>query len=92
MGPKETRMIRYVLTFIFIFVVYYAIKTVFRAAISAAGKDRRDRQLPGDEMVLDPECRTYVVKHRAVIRRIGGKRCFFCSEACAEQYEQKSRT
>ena len=38
-------------------------------------------------MVLDPGCRTYVVKDRAVTRRIRGSVHSFCSEACARRYE-----
>lgn len=83
-------MIRSILIFIFILVAYYAVKIVVRSAISAYGKDERPGRLPGDEMVQDPECHTYVVKDRAVTRRIKGKPCFFCSEACARQYEEKN--
>jgi YHS domain-containing protein len=84
-------MIRSILIFIFILVVYYAVKIVVRSAISAYGKDERPNRLPGDEMVQDPECHTYVVKDRAVTRRIRGRLFFFCSEACARQYEEKNR-
>ena len=85
-------MIRSVLVFIFIVLVYYALRTVFRSAHRAYyGKDARAR-LKGEEMVLDPECRTYVVKDRAVTRRIGGNDTFFCSEPCARRYEEKNRS
>jgi len=36
----------------------------------------------GEQMVLDPQCQTYVPKSDAVIRQ--GK--FFCSEECAQRY------
>ena len=85
-------MIRYILLIIALFVVYYAVKSVIRSAIGAYTKDERKSRLPGDEMVLDPECRTYVVKRRAVTRRIGNNLCFFCSEDCARQYAEKNRT
>jgi len=45
----------------------------------------------GDEMVLDPECHTYVVKDRAVSRHIRGTLTHFCSDACARRYEEKNR-
>lgn len=85
-------MIRYILFLVLIFVLYYAVKAMFRAALRSSGKDEQDSRLPGDEMVQDPECRTYVLKRRAVTRRVNGKLQSFCSEACAEQYEQKNRT
>ncbi len=84
-------MIRSLLVFFFIVMIYYALKTVFRSAYRAYHeKDPRTR-IMGDEMVLDPECRTYVLKDRAVTRRIRGTLCSFCSEACARQYEEKNR-
>jgi len=74
--------------------IYYALKTVVRSALKAyqADDQRRGRRLMGDEMVLDPECRTYVVKDRAVTRHIQGALFHFCSDACAGRYEDKHRT
>ncbi len=86
-------MIRSLLIFIFLFILYYALRTVFRSAVKGyQEKDRQRTSLMGEEMVLDPECRTYVPKGRAVTRRIGNKLCSFCSETCAKQYEEKNRT
>jgi YHS domain-containing protein len=42
-------------------------------------------------MVQDPQCRTFVVKGRAVARRIGGRTTYFCSESCADAYERDHR-
>ena len=86
-------MIRGVLFLFVIFVIYYALKTVVRSAVKAFHEDeqRRSRRIMGDEMVLDPECRTYVVKDRAVTRRIRGTLIHFCSDACAGRYEDKNR-
>jgi len=87
-------MIRSLLIFFVVLMVYYALKAVFRSAVRSyyADERRSSTALQGEEMVQDPECRTYVVKSRAVSRRINGKPCFFCSEACAKQYEDKNRT
>ena len=86
-------MIRGLLLFLVIFVIYFALKTVVRSAVKTYRDDeqRRGRQIRGDEMVLDPECRTYVVKDRAVTRRIRGTLTHFCSDACAGRYEEKNR-
>jgi YHS domain-containing protein len=84
---------RGVLFFLFFLIVYYAVKTVIRSAIRTYhADDRPHARLMGEEMVQDPECLTYVVKDRAVTRRINGKLCSFCSDACAKQFEEKSRT
>jgi uncharacterized protein len=86
-------MMRGVLLFLFFLVVYYALKTVLRSAIRTYRADDRPRtRLMGEEMVQDPECLTYIVKDRAITRRIDGKLCSFCSDACAKLYEEKSRT
>jgi YHS domain-containing protein len=39
-----------------------------------------------DAMVLDPVCSTYVLKSRAVVRRVEDAEVYFCSEACAARY------
>lgn len=87
-------MIRGLLFFLVIFVIYSAIKTVVRSAVKAyhGVEQQRGRQIMGDEMVQDPECRTYVVKDRAVTRRIRGTLTHFCSDDCARRYEDKNRS
>ncbi len=82
---------RSILVFIFIIVIYYAIRTVFRSAREAYHSEDKRSRLQGEEMVLDPECRTYVVKARSTARRIDGKFLYFCSEVCAKRYEEKNR-
>jgi len=85
-------MIRNLLVFFVIVILYYALKTVLRSAFKAYHEERDlPTQLKGEEMVLDPECRTYVVRDRAVTRRVQGKIHSFCSEACAQRYAEKHR-
>jgi YHS domain-containing protein len=86
-------VIRNLLTLIIIVLVYYAFKTVLNSAFKAY-HDEPDApaRLKGEEMVLDPECRTYVIKDRAVTRRLHGRPYSFCSEACAQRYEDKHRS
>jgi hypothetical protein len=85
-------MVRYVFFILAILVLFFVVKAVVRSLFSGSSGHGKKSRLPGDEMVLDPECHTYVVKRRAVARRIGDKLCYFCSDACAKQYEDKSRT
>jgi len=86
-------MMRSILIFILIVVVYQAVKIVVRAALSTyQGGEKRPPRIPGEEMVQDPQCRTYVVKDRALIRRIGGRKEYFCSAACADTYERDHRS
>ena len=84
---------RAILFFILLVVVYQAVKTVLRAAVVAyRGGDERSPRIPGEEMVQDPQCRTYVVKGRALARRIGGRTTYFCSAGCADAYERGHRS
>ncbi len=84
-------MMRNLVIFIAVVFIYYAVKTVVVSAMkSYHEKDRGPARIKGEEMVLDPECRTYVVKDRAINRRVRGKVHSFCSEACAQRYEERN--
>lgn len=82
---------RGLLIFIAILFIYSALKTVVRSALRAYRGESPPRRLKGEEMVLDPYCKTYVVKERAVTKRIRGSYHSFCSEACAQRYEETHR-
>jgi len=86
-------MIRFIVLLLIIFSIYTALKIVVRSAVKGYREEEkgRGRQIMGDEMVLDPECHTYVVKDRAVSRHIRGTLTHFCSDACARRYEEKNR-
>ncbi len=45
-----------------------------------------------DEMVQDPQCRTYVPRREAVRRSVGGRDLYFCSAECAAEFEKASRS
>ncbi len=89
-------MIRALFYAILLLVIYQAVKIVIRSAVSAYGEGdeprRRSDRLPGEEMVQDPQCHTYVLKERAVKRRIGGMTAYFCSSNCADEYERGRRS
>jgi YHS domain-containing protein len=85
-------MIRALFIVFLAMLVYSAIKTVIRSASRAYHEEERKAQIHGAEMVLDPECRTYVIKDRARSRRINGKLTYFCSEECANKHEALPRT
>ena len=88
-------MIRGLFVLVCFMVAWYALKTIIRSAVRAYHeKDEqvRNTRIKGHDMVLDPECRTYVVKDRAVSRRMRGETLYFCSESCARQHEDKHGT
>jgi uncharacterized protein len=70
----------------------YILYRVVRGVMGIAGPVRRDERGDViDDMVQDPNCGTYVPRGEAVRRRIRGEDHFFCSETCADQYEEKER-
>jgi len=44
---------------------------------------------PGDALVQDPNCLTYLSKKAALEVRSGGATHYFCSPTCAEAFEKK---
>ena len=83
-------IIRALFIFFLTLLVYSAIKTVIRSASRTYHEEERKAQIHGTEMVLDPQCRTYVIKDRALMRRIKGTPTYFCSEDCANKHEAQS--
>jgi len=82
---------RGILTLIILILVYYALKTVVRSAVQAYYREEKRPRIMGEDMVLDPQCSTYVVKERAVTRTVRGTTTYFCSEACAARFEERRR-
>jgi len=70
-------LLRLVFLFIIIYIVYTALKPLLRG-----GQKPANPAQTGEQMVLDPQCQTYVPQSEAVIRQ--GK--YFCSEECARRY------
>ncbi len=84
-------MIRSILIFILTLLIYSALRTIFHSAVKAYRGEEERPKLRGEDMVLDPQCKTYVLKDRATSRRIRGKLTYFCSASCARQYEDSDR-
>ena len=58
-----------------------------KAPQAEAGDDAAEPQ--STEMVLDPNCSTYVPETEAIKATIVGTDYYFCSENCAEIYRKK---
>lgn len=87
-------MMRGLLTLVLFLILYSALKTIIRSAVHAFHREDREERpgLRGEDMVLDPQCGTYVVKERAITRRTRGTITYFCSEDCARQFESQHRS
>ena len=43
-----------------------------------------------DEMVQDPQCKTYIPSREAIRKTIKGKEYCFCSKECADAFEKEA--
>ena len=73
-------LIRLAVVFLIFYVMFAALRSILRGKLRVSGKRASDSI--GEEMVLDPQCRSYIPKSDAVTR--SGR--YFCSRECARQY------
>jgi hypothetical protein len=67
---------------LFFLILVYFLYHIFRGLL-AAPKSTRSKDLGvSEDMVLDPQCQSYLPKNEALVR--GGK--YFCSENCARAF------
>ena len=76
--------LRLLLLFAFCYVIFLVVKSLIFGKKSKAG----DATKIGEQMVLDPQCQTYVPESDALVRQ--GK--YFCSEECAQRYLARNTT
>jgi hypothetical protein len=73
-------LLRLLFLFLIVFILFFALKAYLAGRKSV---NRRGSQAPdGEEMVLDPQCQSYVPKGEAFFQ--DGK--YFCSQECAKLY------
>lgn len=66
----------------------YLLYRAVKAVVTSQGKIARTRPRGViDEMVQDPNCKTYIPSKDSVSRTINGRRYHFCSEECADAFE-----
>lgn len=73
------------LRFIFILIIGYVVLSALKSLIRrgpAKPSGRTEPNDPGEEMVFDPQCRSYVPKSDAIEK--SGQ--YFCSQECARIY------
>jgi hypothetical protein len=74
-------ILRFLYPLLFFFLLLFVVRAVF-SWLRRAGM--RDRAAPKrtEPMVFDPQCRSYLPKSDAILR----KGHYFCSEQCAQVY------
>jgi hypothetical protein len=74
-------LFRLIIIFLICYILIAALKSLFRPS-KIRSADRKNFTGDSEEMVLDPQCQSYVPKTSAVAE--SGK--FFCSRECAQRY------
>ncbi|HEX9144793.1 MAG TPA: PP0621 family protein [Candidatus Binatia bacterium] len=75
-------MLRLIL-FLFLIYLFYLLVRAYHVSSNTRPRHKHERPLGDEEeMVLDPQCQSYVPKKEAISQ--AGK--FFCSEECAKLY------
>ena len=74
-------LLRLLIVFLIGYMVFAALKAIIRRGKNGASSRLRSDPT-GEEMVLDPQCRSYVPKSDAVAH--SGR--YFCSRECAQLY------
>ena len=87
-------MTRIILILVLVMIVYFTVKSMFKAPKAPAPKMRKSPSKEpdlsdGSDMQKDPVCGTYVDPGEAVKMKTQGNTYFFCSEECREKFEKK---
>ncbi len=52
-----------------------------------SAEEKQVQSDPGEEMVLDPVCSSYVPLSVAIKKGVGAKTVYFCSKECCDKYQ-----
>jgi uncharacterized protein len=76
-------MIRYLIFAVIAYILYRVVRKAL-GAISAPRRPNGGQVI--DEMVQDPQCKTYIPRRQARRKVVGGNEHFFCSKECEEKF------
>lgn len=82
-------LIRYILIFLFIYLLYRIIRSVFLLVFSRPNRPVGLSEKEAGELVKDPFCHTYVPKRDALSAEVDGEHLYFCSFKCLDDYRKK---
>jgi uncharacterized protein len=68
---------------------YFVFRFLKRIRLSGGKQPENSGSGPVDEMVQDPNCQTYIPRGSAIRKSVGGETYFFCSQACADEFQRK---
>ncbi len=71
------------------FLIYTAYQ-IIKQAVTRNSSPPPEKTSSGEEMLLDPECGTYVPRNDAIKAQIKGTTHYFCSAECRDNYQERS--
>ena len=74
-------------------ILAYLLYRIIRGVLGSSkeiGKGRSGGVI--DEMVQDPQCKTYIPRRESLRKVIQGQEYFFCSNECADKFELERKT
>jgi YHS domain-containing protein len=81
-------ILKLVIGIVVLYVLYKLIRRGSQAVGAKPGPAKINTQDAGEELVEDPQCRAYVPVSQAVCTQLDGKKVYFCSQKCMEQYRK----
>jgi len=85
-------LIRFLVFFILLYVIYKIIKIIRQEKPFAVKSNHyKTTAAAGEELVEDPYCHTYIPISQACRKEIAGKEHYFCSKECSEKYIGKNK-
>ena len=82
---------RYLILFVLLFLCYYVLKKIiFPTQRTYKIFKRHYKSSTDKELVQDPHCHTYIPKETALRTTIEGEVCYFCSQACLDEYKSST--
>jgi YHS domain-containing protein len=72
-------------------VVVYLLYRLLKGWLAFRASPRTDLPTPGEDLVEDPFCHTYVPVSNALKAECAGKTVYFCSRKCLDLYKQQRK-
>jgi len=82
-------LIRVVVIAAIIYLIYRVSKWLMRALPKPDSTVKTPPLIEKEDLVEDPNCRTYLPKSSALKDSVGGRTAFFCSVKCRDEYRNR---
>lgn len=67
--------------------ILYLLTRLIKGLFGQPKGNGKSKGIEGEEMVMDPNCNTYIPQRDAVKGKVGGEKLYFCSEQCLKEYK-----